>query len=101
MMKIYSLLFFFLPFLTFSQTFGGDQERFPMFSECQNVDFDLEEGCFVNTLKSKVLQEFKVPDVVTQEGFQGELVILFEVNREGEFNIIYVDAPFPELKQEV
>lgn len=101
MMKIYPLLFFFLPLLTFSQTFVGDQERFPVFSECRDVDFSLEEGCFVNTLKSKVLQEFNVPDVVTQENFRGELVILFEVNREGRFNIIYVDAPFPELKEEV
>jgi len=101
MMKIYPLLFFFLPLLTFSQTFVGDQERFPVFSECRDVDFNLEERCFVNTLKSKVLQEFKVPDVVADENFKGELVILFEVTREGRFSVIYVDAPFPELKEEV
>ena len=79
----------------------GDHERFPVFEECQGIDFDREESCFINTFKKKVIQEFQVPEVVLQDKFKGELVVLFEVDREGNFGVIYVDAPYQELKEEV
>lgn len=100
-MKSYPLLFLLLSFTSFSQTFVGDHERYPSFKECREVEFEQEEKCFTSTLKVKVLQEFELPQVVLQDDFKGELVILFEVNREGEFNTIYVDAPYPELKAEI
>lgn len=101
MMKFSPLLFFFLPFFTFSQTFIGDHERFPRFAECANVPFEQEEKCFIATLKTKVLQEFEVPSKVVEDRYQGEIVVLFEVDREGVFKPIYVDAVYPELKEEV
>ncbi len=101
MRKFYPLLFFFIPFVSSPQTYVGDHERYPAFDECMEVNFDREEECFTNTLKSKVLQEFQLPAAVINDDFKGELVILFMVTREGEFRIIYVDAPFEELKTEV
>lgn len=101
MMKFYPLLFFFIPFFSFSQTFVGDHERYPLFEECLEVEFEQEETCFTSTLKAKVLGEFKLPEVVANDDFRGELIVLFEVTREGAFRIIYVDAPYEELKEEV
>lgn len=101
MRKFYPLLFFFIPLISFPQSTAGDPERYPVFEECREVAFDREEECFVNILKVNVLEEFELPQVVAQDGFKGEMVILFEVTREGRFRIIYVDAPFEELKEEV
>ena len=101
MMKFPLLLFFFLPFISFSQIYKGDPERFPRFPECATVQHEQEEECFTNTLKSIVLQNLKVPEVVQKEAYEGEIVVLFEVTREGKFSPIYVDAVYPELKTEL
>lgn len=101
MVKSYPLLFLLISFTSFAQTFVGDHERYPSFKECHEVEFEQEEICFTSTLKTRVLQEFELPQVVLQDDFKGELVILFEVDRKGEFKTIYVDAPYPELKEEI
>lgn len=101
MSKFYSFLLLFLPFIAFSQTFKGDPERFPQFSECEPVDFQQEEECFNATLKRKIREEFRLPAVVSEANYEGEIVVLFEVDREGKFVLIYVDAAYPELKEEI
>lgn len=101
MMKFFSLVLLFLSFTGSSQTFIGDHERFPAFKECLEVKFEVEEECFSSTLKAKVLQEFQLPGLVKFDNYKGELVILFEVDRDGNFQIIYVDAPYEELKTEI
>ena len=101
MMKFAPLLFFFIPFICFSQTYTGDPERFPRFSECANVQYEEEEECFRTTLKNKILENFELPPVVKQDNYKGEVVVLFEVSKEGKFVPIYVDAVYPALKQEV
>ena len=99
MTRLFKLLFLFLPFLSFSQKFAGDRERFPVFSECSEVGYEQEQTCFVSTLKSKFFSNFQMPEVVAQESFSGEMVILFEVTREGKFEVVYIDAAYPELKE--
>lgn len=101
MIKLYPLLTLLFPILCSSQSFKGDPERFPVFSECTNVEYEQEEECFRNTLKTKVLQEFRLPEAVSEANYKGELVILFEVNREGKFVVNYIDAAYPELKEEI
>ena len=101
MTKFSLLLLFFLPFISFSQSYKGDPEKFPGFAECANVQHEQEEECFTATLKKIVLENFKVPEVVEQEAFEGEVVVLFEVTREGKFVPIYVDAVYPEIKTEI
>ncbi|NJW55406.1 energy transducer TonB, partial [Salinimicrobium oceani] len=59
------------------------------------------EQCFSSTLKAKVLREFKLPEAVSEDNYEGELVVLFEVTRDGDFETIYIDAAYPELKEEV
>jgi hypothetical protein len=41
-----------------------------------------------------------VPENVTEENYNGEIVVLFEVDKEGNFSVIYTDAMYDELKDE-
>ena len=101
MIKFYPLLILLFPFFGLSQTFQGDPERFPRFAECESVDFEQEKACFNSVLKKKVRENFRLPKVVSEEDYKGEVVVLFEVSREGNFKINYVDAAYPELKEEI
>lgn len=100
-MKYSLLLFFLFPLFSFSQTFVGDLEKFPAFPECEEVEFEQEAECFTRLLKLRVIESFQLPAVVSEDGFEGVIVVLFEVTKGGHFKVIYVDAPYPELKSEI
>ena len=99
--KNYWLFFFLLPIFGFSQSYIGNQERFPVFSECENVEFEQEEDCFTRTLRKKIFEDFDLPQIVRKDNYRGQMVVLFEVDREGIFRIIFIDAAYPELKLEI
>ncbi|UZH56286.1 gliding motility protein RemB [Salinimicrobium tongyeongense] len=101
MTKFYPLLIFFLPFFAFSQDFKGDPERFPQFSECEAVAFEQEEACFTTTLKKKIRAQFRLPQIVAEDNYEGQVVVLFEVTSDGNFRINYINAAYPELKDEI
>ena len=42
-----------------------------------------------------------MPKVVSEENYSGNIVVLFEVTRKGDFQINYIDAAYPELKAEI
>lgn len=72
----------------------------PVFPNCQNaLNKDLEV-CFYNQLQDFVYANFKVPEVVQQKDFKGQVITLFEVDASGAFRVLYVDAMYPELIQE-
>ena len=101
MMKYFGLLFFFFFSGAYSQSYVGNQERFPIFPECENVLFEEEETCFNQTLKSKIKENFKLPEVVAEAEYKGEVIVLFQVTQEGMFETIYVDAMYKELEEEM
>jgi hypothetical protein len=101
MTRFYPLLIFFLPLFVFPQTFKGDPERFPQFSECREVAFDKQELCFNTALKRKIKEEFLLPAVVAEDNYRGEMVVLFEVTSDGNFQVNYINAAYPELKAEL
>ncbi len=101
MMKYFGLMFFFFFSGVYSQSYVGNQERFPIFPECENILFEEEESCFNETLKSKIKANFRLPDVVAEAEYRGEVIVLFQVTEEGEFETIYVDAMFKELEEEM
>jgi hypothetical protein len=91
-----SLLFFFISVVVFAQT-----ERFPVFPKCQDVEILNGEACFKSQLRSAVTDEFKIPKEVSDDNFSGVLNVLFLVDSEGEFKVLYVNSPYKELKEEV
>ncbi len=86
-------------------TFGYAQtvltyEKSPVFKECDSVAVDQLKSCFNFTLNSFIYENFKVPQIVIDESYVGDIKVLFEVNKEGEFKAIYTDAIYEELKEE-
>ena len=86
-------------------TFGYAQtvltyEKSPVFKECDSVAVDQLKSCFNFTLNSFIYENFKTPQIVIDESYVGDIKVLFEVNKEGEFKAIYTDAIYEELKEE-
>ncbi|WP_373057868.1 gliding motility protein RemB [Zunongwangia sp. H14] len=85
----------------FCQEVISGSELPPVFPECENVVFQQRSICFRNNLKDLVLNNFVVPQSLMEKGYEGTMVVLFEVTREGRFEIIYIDAAYNELKEEM
>lgn len=66
--------------------------RFPVFSNCENLDGSNLENCFYNAVQEFVFQNFVVPENLVQSNFQGKVKVLFEVDSKGFFKVIYVNA---------
>ncbi|WP_412983723.1 gliding motility protein RemB [Pontimicrobium sp. IMCC45349] len=76
-------------------------EKLPVFPECENEPIDNLKSCFYNQLSQFVYSNFKVPQIVSDESYKGQAVILFEVDAKGNFKVLYVDAVYKEVKEEV
>ena len=96
--------FFVIVFLFFQvQSYAQNNflyEKPPVFSECESVEVELLQKCFDNQVFAHVFNHFKVPQEVMEANYNGDVVVLFEVDKEGQFRVIYVDANYQELKDE-
>ncbi|WP_431108571.1 gliding motility protein RemB [Winogradskyella poriferorum] len=75
-------------------------EKPPVFSECDSLAVNQLKSCFNFTLNSFIYDNFKTPEIVSEEDYNGDIQVLFEVDKEGGFKVIYVDAIYDELKEE-
>ncbi len=75
-------------------------ERFPVFSSCQKLESSALEECFYNEVQDFVYRNFEVPESLKQNNFQGTVKVLFEVDANGVFKVIYVNAVAETLVQE-
>ncbi|WP_225036800.1 gliding motility protein RemB [Winogradskyella sp. SM1960] len=75
-------------------------EKSPVFEECDSVAVEQLKSCFNFTLNTFIYENFKVPQIVSDESYVGDVKVLFEVNKDGEFKAIYTDAIYDELKEE-
>ncbi|PCH52016.1 MAG: gliding motility protein RemB, partial [Flavobacteriaceae bacterium] len=80
----------------FSQT-----EKYPIFKECDSINISEIPFCFKNQVKNLLLAEFKIPENIQQDNFIGTINIVFLVSTSGNFNVIYVNSPYKELKEEI
>lgn len=76
-------------------------EKPPVFPECDSIQIQQTKLCFNNKLYQFIFTNFKVPQIVIDESYKGDVAVLFEVNEKGNFNVLYVDAMYNELKDEV
>jgi hypothetical protein len=67
-------------------------ERFPVFPDCENFEAKALENCFYNQIQDFIFQNFVVPENLAQNNFQGNIKVLFEVDKNGVFKVIYVNA---------
>ncbi len=98
-MKTYALIisFFCSVAFVFSQD-TSDFEKPPVFPDCESVNFDEIRNCFYRELSRRIYESFDVPQIVKEENYRGEVIVLFEVDSEGNFVVMYVDAAYDELK---
>ncbi len=79
---------------------GNSAERFPVFPDCVNLQSKALETCFYNQVQDFIFQNFEIPEHLAQSNFQGSVKVLFEVDGDGVFKVIYVDAIDQELIKE-
>ncbi|MFL0354153.1 gliding motility protein RemB [Xanthomarina sp. GH4-25] len=99
MKKFFVIGFLFFQIYSFAQN-DFLYEKPPVFSECETVELELLQKCFDNQIFNQVFSNFKVPQEVIDDNYKGDVVVLFEVSKEGDFRVIYVDATYQELKDE-
>lgn len=102
-----SLVLIFSFSIVFSQQNGNSSvqpgftaEMFPVFPNCENLDSKKLETCFYKEVQDFVFNNFQVPEKLKQSNYKGSVKLLFEVNAEGEFKVIYVSAETEELSEE-
>ena len=100
MKNLASFLILLFSVLTYAQNSIGSFEKYPVFSECSDSTIENLENCFNNTIQQFVFANFKSPDIVFSEKYNGSITVFFEVDKEGNFKVLYVDAVYNELKDE-
>src|SRR5690554_8027153 len=85
MKQILVLSVFFISVTCFAQISSARYEKYPVFPQCANIEVDALENCFKNTLQTFVFDNFQVPQKVFSENYKGNVNVLFEVTKEGNF----------------
>jgi len=89
---------FYLGFLN-AQTIDT-YEKPPIFPGCEGQPIEALKVCFNNKLNQHIFNNFEVPQIVNDESYSGDIKILFEVDKEGQINVLFIDAVYNELKDE-
>jgi len=76
----------------------SEYEKPPVFPECANQSISSLKDCFNNQVSQHIYSNFKVPQIVNGENYEGSVVVLFEVDANGDFIVLYIDAIYDELK---
>lgn len=102
-MRNFFVLFFTLSIVISAkaQILISDVEQYPIFEACENVSLEQQENCFRQTLNLFVKENLQLPENLAKDDYSGNVTVLFEVTKKGEFKVLYVDAINEDLKQEV
>lgn len=102
-----TLVLSFFYFFAYSQNINNrvsqsnlSAERFPVFPNCIGLESNELENCFYDKVQDFVFQNFVVPEKLIRSHFNGNVKVLFEVDENGVFKVIYVNALDTELIQE-
>lgn len=79
----------------------SEYEKSPVFPECKNQSIENLKACFYEQISKFVYNNFDIPQIVKDESYNGNIVVLFEVDAKGNFVVLYVDAIYDELKTAV
>jgi hypothetical protein len=78
----------------------AEYEKPPVFPNCESQNLAELKSCFYNEISTFIFNNFEVPQIVSDNNYKGKMVVLFEVDANGEFVVLYVDAIYEELKTE-
>lgn len=95
------LSFLFAFHFSFAQNEQDELNIYPTFPNCEEVSSEMLSSCFDTTVQELLYAHFQVPEVVGTDKYEGDVRVLFEVNKEGIFEVIYVDTAYDEIRTEV
>ena len=84
-----------------AQLISGNFEKYPVFSSCETVAAADSKDCFKQTLIAKIKTEFKIPQDILDTNYKGDMVVLFEVTKDGVFKVINITAVSEALREEL
>ena len=90
-----------IPLILFSLSTFAQIERPPVYKGCDNETIDNLYSCFNLKLKSDIIKEFKLPEIVQKENYRGQVKVVFLVTKEGKFSVLHINAMYPELEEEM
>ncbi|MGI9532880.1 gliding motility protein RemB, partial [Lutimonas sp.] len=93
--------FLFFLLISLSIALQAQESKPPVYPGCEEVPLDGIMACFNDELKAAVIEEFKVPEIAENEDYKGTIKIVFVVSKEGQFEVLYVNAMYQELEDEV
>ena len=96
---MFKKIFVFVFFCILSTTVLGQVEKYPIYKGCTDKNEEAQKKCFEDSVKQEVLKKTILPNDLVKAGYKGTLNILFLVNTEGEFEVLYVDTPYESLKK--
>ncbi|MFZ4105116.1 gliding motility protein RemB [Flavobacterium sp.] len=94
---------FFTTFLLFAMVVAFAQknsEQMPVFSSCEKLQGKELEACFFQQVQTFVYTNFQVPQNLIDSNYKGTIIVLFEVESNGTFKVLYIDANDAKLKIE-
>ncbi|WP_031426374.1 hypothetical protein [Flavimarina sp. Hel_I_48] len=100
--SIFLLLLFGASYNVFyGQSTYDNYERYPVFEDCSAIDKSGLRDCFNETLISKILESLNDVNFGVDENYEGEMMVLFEVNGDGIFKVLNIQADYDELRSNV
>ena len=78
----------------------AQEDVYPVYKGCETDSEITLESCFNEQLTKDILNNFKTPENVIPDGYSGTVNVIFLVNREGNFELLYVNAAYKELENE-
>ncbi|OUS01298.1 gliding motility protein RemB [Flavobacteriales bacterium 33_180_T64] len=99
-MKNCFLFLFLFSFGLISAQEISNYEKSPIFPDCESQPIEALKACFNNKINAHIYTTFEVPQIVLDESYSGEIKVLFEIDKEGQISVIYIDAIYDELKDE-
>ncbi len=99
MKSLFLFILLFSQFTLFAQNIKN-YEKPPIFPECELQPIADLMACFNNNINQFIFENFKLPQVVNDKNYKGDVKVLFEVDKEGKINVLYVEAIYDELKNE-
>lgn len=75
-------------------------EKPPVFIGCEDQTIGNLKNCFNNKLNHYIFENFKIPQEAINDNYKGDVKVLFEVDKDGHINVVYVDAIYDALEDE-
>jgi len=74
-------------------------KNYPRFEDCKGISDAEEEDCFRKEFQEALFENYIEPEIVSEENYEGTATLIFEVDQEGVFQLIYIETKYEEVKQ--